>query len=245
MNRQDLSNVGGHPLTLNDLSFALLAQQDENKGSLSFLKGLCPSDVVVLSGCVITIAGPNFTHTDGYVWLNNEVFYVPANAVPRATNLTFEFNIVETVDATGTKTYYGGGAPHQTRFVRTCTIDANNAGTLYTFTDDNYYTPKWTVATYASGWGGTVRYRKRLGLVELDLSATIAAMGAGQRAIFTLPPAHYPSVDKFFPVYGLDNAVDATIFIKVSSATGIVSVLGGATAVSKTVYLRPVSFYTV
>lgn len=250
MNRNDFSNVGGHPLTLTDIKYVRDVLNEFAEGSLSHLLGLTGNDVVILSGCIITEAGGNFTHTEGFVWITGELYYVAAKVVGTPINTFYEFNVAETVDPAGTKTYYGGGMK-DTRFTRTCTIVAAGVGSATTLSDDSrLYNPRRVVGdpgepAYSTTWGGIAQVRRIMGRVEIEGQASIASMGGTDRVIWVLDLPDWPPQDKHFIVKGLDNGVDAAIMIKVDSGTGEVSVVGGATGVSKTVYLNSLYYYMV
>jgi hypothetical protein len=252
MNRQTLSTNGGHPLTGDDLQYNINNIVANTVGVMSWLKGLTSNDIVILSGCVITESVGSYTHTEGYIWYNGEVLYVPAKVVASGIAVgppdpTYSLAVVETTDATGTKVYKNL-ASVDTRFTRVGRIDSVIGVVATTFTNHNYWEAiRRDVGTgvepaYSAGWSGTVNVRKKLGKIEFDGSAAIASMGGGDRVIWNLAAADRPATDKHFVIKGLDNSVDAVIMIDVTSG-GDVRVIGGATGVPKTVNLNSISFY--
>jgi hypothetical protein len=117
MNKLDLTNNGGDPFVGDDIMYMQNALRQAINGSISFLrKGLQPSPfdkVIVLFGCNITIVGPNFTYTQGFVWIDDgssfegEIFYVPAQTIPQPIVVGGQFNflIVQANNALGIETY--------------------------------------------------------------------------------------------------------------------------------------------
>lgn len=101
---------GGHPLTGDDFEYIQFANRDAIAGSLSYLRGQTADDLVVLNGCNVSVVGSNYTYTDGYIWYNGEVYYVPAQPVPQAMVVGGDhvFSIVSTNNATGIDTYQNG-----------------------------------------------------------------------------------------------------------------------------------------
>jgi hypothetical protein len=259
MNRQDLNTVGGHPLTLNDLQYNIDNLVSNSLGSMSFLQPYTVNEVVILSGCVITEGGGNFTHTFGYVWIAGEVYYVPAKVVatPIAVGTpTYNFTVAETVDPQGTKTYYGGGSV-DTRFTRSCTIDSVNGSTATTFTDANRisnilsqnFETEWRAVgavgepAYQNAWAGSAKIRKtKTGRMQIHGAVVHAGMAGTQRTIWTLALADRPIFDKYFSVPGLEAGTGANIMILVEAATGDVKVFAGTLTTSKTVYLNAIEW---
>lgn len=256
MDKLSLTNAGGHPITLDDLAFLYRATEEAMQGLTSFLN-VAGNQVTILSGCVITEGGGNFTHTAGFVMLGNEVFYVPAKVVGSAVPAlvgNYYFHINETIT---TKTYKNGAVVN-TRFRRIASILATTAS-VYDLTnarrlrEESLLTdlPAWiTVGSggapaFNAGWSGTLKFRFNKGMsqVEFDGECTHAAMGAGNRTIFTLPVGSRPLVDTFFTVACLDNGVDAVLILKITAASGDVVVVLGANGVSKTIRGKQVAYY--
>lgn len=241
MNKLSILGNGGHPITQNDLQFIFDSLSDNSKYCMSFLKGMTGNDIVVLWGCEITEGGGNFTHTEGAVWIDGEVFYVPAKVVGTALDICYEFNVVQTNIAAGTKVYKNG-ATFNTRLQRVCEINSNSVGTATTFNDTNRWESPWRPLVKEANWTGSPQYRCRHGKIELDGSPAIASMAGGDREIVVLPSFLIPPTTKHFVIKGLDNGADAAMLIEVNNA-GELKVIGGATGQPKTINLNDISYY--
>lgn len=100
--------LGGHPFTADDLMFMQDAYLEGIKGSLEWMRALTADDLVIIRGCVITAAGTSYTYTDGYVWMDGEIYYVPAQATPQpwgGVGTDFYVLAVENNDPLGTVPY--------------------------------------------------------------------------------------------------------------------------------------------
>jgi hypothetical protein len=253
MNRFDIQN-GGHPLSGDDLKYFQTAVKDTFKGSMECLRGKGPNDVVILNGCVISEGGGNFTHTEGYVWIDGEIYFVPAKVLATPIDTLYSFTVTETVDKVKV---YKNASSVNVRFKRICIIQSLNVGTPTSFTDDNrienllVFNQKtaWRSVgamgepAYEASWSGSAKVRmNKLGKIELGGSATITSMGGTDREIWILDAGDRPLTDKHFVVKGIDNGTDAPILISIIASTGEVKIIGGATSVGKTVYLNPIVY---
>ena len=110
MKKLNLSNTGGHPFTSDDIEFLFDSFYEVIKGMLSPYSGITNDNIVLLSGCVITDLGSSFTHTAGFIFYNEEVYYVPAKITPQTKigSGAFVYNFSSNYLAPGTVTYQNG-----------------------------------------------------------------------------------------------------------------------------------------
>jgi hypothetical protein len=85
MKRLITSNVGGHLLSLDDFRHI---QEGFTEGIDGIVKSLIPNGVTqcILSGCVITVNGSDYTVTGGYIYYNGEIFQAMAGIGTTAGN---------------------------------------------------------------------------------------------------------------------------------------------------------------
>lgn len=106
MNNLKTDIDGGFPLRLDDFRWLFEAEKEALKGIIKSLIG--DETSCKLYGCVVvdTEQGDVWTCTEGFIYMLNEIFYVPAHQIVDGTgngNLTFQVDL--TYDATGLKTF--------------------------------------------------------------------------------------------------------------------------------------------
>lgn len=231
MNKLDLSFLGGHPITLDDLEFLQNALTEGIKGAISpFQFG--GSDPVILAGIIGTISGLNTNFTAGFIVVNGEVYYVPAATVVTASPICID--IAETIDTAGDVTYEDL-ATHSTYLVRKGLLK-NTAGSpteidiadfitirdkLRSITNCVVNTPmSWTNSTMSGSWayasggayaGNAVRHGKNaLNEIKLD-GLAYCAFASIAPLIMNLPAGFRPAEMKVFSVYIGDTGTSSQI----------------------------------
>jgi len=110
MNNLKTTDNGGFPFVLDDLRWEADAVREAFFGLVTAW-GVTASDSYILSGCDNVINGLNYDVGAGYIVLEGEVFKVDAHSVVITAPIgeTHTWEIVETNDPAGTKTFDAGG----------------------------------------------------------------------------------------------------------------------------------------
>lgn len=227
----DFSNPGGLDFGINDVQFIYNALREAIIGSASWLDGL--SDVVIISGCVITEDSGNYTHTAGWIYQAGELYLVPAldTPTPLAGGLNYVFNYVENEAIEEGSQIAEDSSPADTWLVNYATIirsdstshqhlDSKRIGEMFKAAMQE---SEWRAASTENSWAGTnFKYKlDRFGEVIMSGRVDHAALGAGQTTITTLSEEYRPSENKEFIVSGYDKAggSDPHDFVKIIVAT--------------------------
>lgn len=237
---------GGHPFTADDLDFLQTANRDAIGNSLSYLYGYTPDDLIVLNGCVVTIVGPTYTYTGGYIWLSGEIYAVPAQPSPQPFTLGLDFyiNPVEVTDPAGTDTYqnatvqntwkkryasinqytgyqYYAGIDYASviKAISNCVEKDVVTGSWVSVNAFGGAAPALADAKYdISAPGQAIKFKKNaVGQVTIFGRLTVLN-GAGTTLLFTLPAGYFPSVAGIpNAIMGLAYRNDTTTALKVNN----------------------------
>lgn len=106
MNQLITTYNGGFPFQLDDLRFLDNAQREAFLGIIKAMVG--NQKAAILAGCKIASNDGTTIHVnEGYVFLNNEIFYAPAQDLPVITSGSYYWVPDITYDATGDKSFDG------------------------------------------------------------------------------------------------------------------------------------------
>jgi hypothetical protein len=103
MNKLLIPN-GGMPLEGDDFRWEQEAVRDALKGIVHYFAAPSSGNLI-LSGCNITFGGGNAAITTGYVCINYEICFVPAQTVAVSSLANSSLKILETYDATGLEVF--------------------------------------------------------------------------------------------------------------------------------------------
>jgi hypothetical protein len=216
MNKLKTDDAGGMPLELDDIRFEQDAVREAFYGIISAF-GIAPADSFKLSGCEVTIAGNDYTTTDGYICLNGEVLKVVAHTITKSALHDVKWDVEVTYDPAGTETFKDGTTGHETYEVRRGVLVSVAAVVPPNYmqhdapylTEVIFETEGWRNVggggnpAFLNGWanqgGGSelVAFQKdSSGVVYLKGTAQISP-GSGA-AIFTLPVGYRPGAERFF-----------------------------------------------
>lgn len=108
---------GGFPFVLDDLRWMQSGVEEAFKGLGTVV--LAGQPMRVLSGIASTVNPSTFevSITSGYVFMDGEVFFVPAQTVP-FVGQKYWFDVVTTFDPAGDKIFQSGGPAKQTYEIR-------------------------------------------------------------------------------------------------------------------------------
>ncbi|MBN9293729.1 MAG: hypothetical protein J0G96_07110 [Flavobacteriia bacterium] len=106
MNRLTTTYNGGFNLKMNDFRWIETGLFEAFKGLASPL--LNNNTQIILSGCSLSISGGTLTLTEGFIFLNNEVFFVPSQSEPDAGTTYKYFDVIESFDPSGLKEFKNG-----------------------------------------------------------------------------------------------------------------------------------------
>lgn len=109
MRRLDLQDNGGIPIVLDDIDW-LTGGVIEALKSILDLCGDAQKKGVALSGMEVTYSNFNYNWTDGYIYMNGEIYKVDAGNIQGQTGvgLGYYYNINNTYDVTGDKVMKNG-----------------------------------------------------------------------------------------------------------------------------------------
>jgi len=111
------TNIGGHPLTLNDLRFLQDAILDALKG-LGAGFGNALDDTYILAGCEVVLAGVlTYNVAEGYMLYKGEVCKVDAHTYIGSL-ATAKWDVAGSIYDIGSEKAYKSGAIYQTRQIR-------------------------------------------------------------------------------------------------------------------------------
>jgi hypothetical protein len=204
MNQLNLTYLGKMSFVQEDLKFMQDATLEAFKGLLSAFN-MGSIDSFIISGIVHSNSGGNNnSFTEGYVCLQGEIFYCPAQTMNIALG-NIRFGIAETTVAPSPKTFkdlsvrnvniqrraglglYAGNPPLYTSLKRIEDIIGEKL---------KLQTP--AACTLGSNMSGTIwALKNKMGVVTIDGTLTPALIANNQLA-FTLPVGYRPSVDKIF-----------------------------------------------
>lgn len=244
MKRLVSTDLGGFPFVSDDLRFIESGVMEALSALVSPYIG--SSNGLIISGCDRTIVGGNINISEGFIFLQGEIYYVPAQTVLDEGKTYNYFEVLENYDPAGEKQFQNS-ATHDTYAVRiaqivqsdTLPVDAINYPNLDTviggaykamgfqeikdwvnLPDARYVTP--------SVQGPAQIYRDRLGFVHFRGNWNHDDPGASF-IIGTLPVGYRPDVDIVFNYLDAKSSNPATIFgyqISISASTGVIDVLG-------------------
>jgi len=127
MDKLQIGN-GGHPLLGDNIKFVQDAWRSGFSGLLRAFNSNTIDDSGKLYGCNIVIAGSNYTYTEGYAWLGDEIYYVPAQTTPQPLGVggsAFVFSFQNQITLTG---QYQNTTTQNVHYSRYATILHNTSG---------------------------------------------------------------------------------------------------------------------
>lgn len=248
MNKFDIK-LGGHNLFREDVLF----MQKQLSDAIQSFAQLSGNPFVIVMGVNPTIAGPNITWSDGWIWLNGEYCQVLAGSAPYPANDTFQ--IVETYDPDGQQTYED--LTVEDTYVYRRALIQGNAGGTNLFSNAVYF--KSYLLLPISGWIGLTSlpgssdwnfingssqfagYRvNQINEVVLNGQCDNASYSSSTGAtIQTLPNG--PAKTQFFVCFGVVNSTKKPILVQVLN-TGEIQPLGLTNGDNVTVYLDTIRF---
>lgn len=183
----------GGPEALNDNWLQL---QD---ALIEAIKGLgSPYGNSILSGCVIiNTGGTNYSVTEGWIIWDGEVYHVPAHTFV-STDITQDV-FYKSLTTIPNPVLYLDGTSHNLVNVTEAKIQQDAAPGVdelsvssFSIVDQNFITA-WTAVTFASGFGGTLKYRKRGNSLQLQgyISAISGLSGGLTGALATTLPSGF------------------------------------------------------
>lgn len=253
---------GGEPFVLNDLRFLQSALSQGIQGLASFFQN--GGDPVAISGVEGTVVGTDVVYTQGFIVVNNEVYYVNGGVLPQSAPY-HGIEIAETFNTEGNKTYENGDV-HDTFIVRqgvlttTATgssIDITNIfpaksalaynGALVDISTQWYEVGQPGAAAFGTNWtnfspgtpSSRVKYRRNsIGELEVKGIAYNPSCIITERTIFTLPSGFIPLTASGHICSGDDGA--GAFFNQVNiNLSGAVQVFG-TMGVPKVVYMNAI-----
>jgi len=206
MNHLKTTDTGGMPLRLDDFRWIDDAQKEAFKATIKTLIG--SAEAAILFGCTIedTEQGDVWTCTEGFVYFNDEIYYVEAHSVVHDSNWLYFIEEITYQTPEGLKTFEDAGQ-HETYEIRRAVLNSGSsqpASTALYNIDDvmtilgvrlNLYQPPavtaWTEQLLTSsnvsitGEGtitsisGKIRYKAsgKRAFVAIDLTVTVTAPG--------------------------------------------------------------------
>lgn len=203
MNNLDIQ-LGGHRPQNDDIMFVQAAIKEALRGI-----GLALGNNSILSGCELSQvgAGPSFQLTEGFVFINDEVFFVPAQTYASGAPTTPVWVIEDVVNANiGTILYADGqnkGVHRVRRLLLQSFVGQSNIGSA-NLTIIRYNEPA-QVLTAINGWGtgalpvSSPRYIKEGRWVHLYGDITYSgSFPATPGPFFVLPPGYRPLYNGFY-----------------------------------------------
>lgn len=104
MKKLDLSQVLGHPLSMDDFRHL----QEGLKEAISAVAISLGETSFILTGCVVTIAAGNASVTQGYIYHDGEVYKVAAHSIPEVIGGTLSYKVKEIVNTPSPVIYKSG-----------------------------------------------------------------------------------------------------------------------------------------
>jgi len=208
-------------LELDDIRWEQDAVREAFFGLISAF-GITAATSFKLSGCVVTIAGSNYSCTDGYICLSGEVYKVDAHTAVLGAGEHMSFGVDVSYDAAGLETFEDT-TTHNTYEIRKAKLISGVVGMGGAMSYNAPYlfeilrqqisdVSSWIAPIFASGWsdlGGMNEvsgYRKDgFGMVELKgVITSVTPTGI----IFILPAGYRPLFTRDYPCqYGLSMVV--------------------------------------
>jgi hypothetical protein len=247
MNKLNLTGLGGHPFTSDDLEYLQNAYTEALRGIMSLSKNNSTLyDIVIWWGCIITETPTTFTYTEGYASINGEMYYVPAQSTPQTKFGAgqFCFGVNEVNEVAGTVTYEDATIKNTWKQRRAEIIWSN----ISFFAIDassylNYHIRNivdsgtgWTIPTVGLNFSltpfsapGKLQYRVDP-FGYLNFKGRVASTNTGSQIVFTLPTIANPGRDIHLALPCYDNTVPinntSTVYGLLSSS-GAIQILNG------------------
>ncbi|MPM24669.1 hypothetical protein SDC9_71152 [bioreactor metagenome] len=251
--------TGGFPVNLDDLRWEQEATRDAFYGLMSTF-GITKPDSFVLSGCVVTKVGNDYSWTDGYICLAGEVCKVVAGSVTVAAGETACWEIETAYDASGSKVFEDSTS-HDCYEIRNAVLEGHTltfppsrmrytAPTLAQVMAQKigpYIPGTWyevgsgtPVPDFENSWvnsivtpaGYAVAYMKDLtGVVHLRGEASCTG-GNTAGAIFTLPTGYRPAYRSNFVAFGYGASSNTPVYIEIETDGSVYILSSGITVLS-------------
>lgn len=211
------SDLGGHPIYMEDLEF--LQEQIRELAEAAF--GYCdPAIVTVLNGCEVTVSGDGYTITvtEGWAVYDNEFYYIPAQEATGSAGEVAKWRIAEAYDSRGLKTFADPAVGNKnTYLVRTLSLDfypVISDGILFSDTVIYGSNLAWQEASVNSPYTGTFKYRVTREK-KLEILGTIGLASSNfSTAIFVFDEDYWPLTEQALPVAITNMGAAAKITLK-------------------------------
>lgn len=252
MKKIDFTNPGGLELFINDVQYIYNSLREGLLGSCSWMKQI--TDPVIISGIVVTEGGGLYSHTEGWIYYNSDLYYVAAVAgqpLAGGTNYIVEF---------ASKNLPGGlrlcedNSPAEVWVEDFARIKRGSAGTL--LNDCLRYNEALITAltegawitigsgggapAYSTGWFGTLKFKlNRFGELEFFGNAENLNLNVGNEQVAILPVGYRPSIDMELVVSGKEAGNPAVMLIRVLT-NGSIQLAVPSYGTAKNMYLNPV-----
>lgn len=244
-------STGGMRLEGDDFKF----QFDAHKEAIEaiYKSFLDSNQNAVAWGCDVTDGSPNITSLEGYVVLDGELRYMPAQSVAKLSNSFDDFVIVpdDSFSATGTETLIDGGTLEMWN-VRRAKIEYNAAPSQPYIRVDEVESKRierlidkiveQQSVSFQNGFSvalaSTVKVQRHGNHVSLSGQIT-GTSGQDAVTVFNVDEEFRPRENSVFICYG--GSLDNFAFVQVASS-GVVSINYTTTGTALTINLAPIQY---
>jgi len=196
------TDLGGHPVYFKDFEFV---QEQIRELAKSTFGHLDPTIVNILNGGSYQVSTDGFTIdvlTEGWAYYQGEFFYIPVHSATGSGTDVAKWNIVESYDARGLKTFkdatVGDKNVYLVRQLQVSFVPPASGGADFSLTKEANKETPWQTATVQSPFTGTFQYRlNKDGNLQLkgtvindnsfDYSLVLFVLPVGFRPSYTLP----------------------------------------------------------
>jgi hypothetical protein len=184
---------GGMPLEGDDFNWINAGVVEAFK-AIFFEYGQAYSGNFVISGCVATFAAGFASVTEGYVMLDWEICYCPAQTVGVASLAVSSLKLVSSFDAAGTEVFADSVSRETYENRRAIISDGLNSGVEIPLDTTGRFYAVENVNAFDNGWGAASgfvpKYHKKGNVIHITGAIT---GGETNLLAFTVPLAYRPS----------------------------------------------------
>ena len=228
------TDLGGQPVYFKDFEFIQEQIRELTKATIGYLD---TSKITILNGATFNLSTDGFTIdvlTEGWAYYQGEYFYIPVHSVTGSGTEVPKWNIVETYDSRGLKTFQdtsvGDKDVYLLRQLKISYVEPAVGGILFSETEYANMESSWTGITVQSPWAESESFNYRKNKTgQLELYGVVYGAGVIQ-PIGILPSEHTPDYLQYHTITVYNSTLGAVEVKPFSLATnGELRYLGAAT----------------